>query len=88
MKGDETQIQTVQVKTEERGFMSGKQRSPVCPKCKSNDIISIGYGYPIEPDEIIGDGVVRYGRRLVKLGGCIVRENNPEHYCKNCKHEW
>ena len=55
-------------------------RSPMYPRChKSDQVIRIVYGFP-EP-EMMEDAY----KGLVKLGGCIVDENNPEWYCKRDK---
>lgn len=48
----------------------------ICPRCGSKDIIPIQYGLP--PKEPCGK----------KVGGCIIREDNPKWYCINCKNEF
>ncbi len=54
-----------------------------CPKCSSvKDVIPIEYGLP--GDEMMEEG--RTGK--VRLGGCIIMDDNPEWYCKACRYEW
>ena len=54
-----------------------------CPKCSSvKDVIPFAYGLPGE--EMREDG--RAGK--VRLGGCIIMDDNPEWYCKACHYEW
>lgn len=53
-----------------------------CPKCKSINTIPIGYGYP-------GPQMQKEAKKgNLKLGGCVIREDNPDGFCKDCKHEW
>lgn len=50
-----------------------------CPFCGKRNTIPIQYGMPIYEaflDEQLGK---------IKLGGCIITENNPSRYCKDCK---
>jgi hypothetical protein len=53
-----------------------------CPSCGSNHVIPIAYGLPgpelIEEEE----------NGLVKLGGCLVADDNPKWHCKACEHSW
>jgi len=53
-----------------------------CPKCNSNKVIPILYGYP--PVDLWE----KEKRGEVKLGGCIVTSDNPKWYCKDCGNEW
>ena len=53
-----------------------------CPKCKSNMIIDIVYGYPSE--EIFEDA----DRNKIALGGCCIDSSNPIFKCKSCWHEF
>lgn len=55
-----------------------------CPKCKSDSVVPIIYGYPgpeLWKEEEKGN---------VKLGGCefIVGGFMPDRFCKECKYEW
>ena len=56
----------------------------ICPKCKSNNVIPIMYGYPAPSvmDE------AEMGK--IKLGGCVVCffGVQPERFCKDCEYEW
>ncbi|MEN8154415.1 MAG: hypothetical protein ABFR75_10375 [Acidobacteriota bacterium] len=50
-----------------------------CPKCGSERVIKIVYGYPLEfmlRQERMGE---------IKLGGCIQKSTDPELFCKDCK---
>ena len=49
-----------------------------CPKCKSNMIIDIVYGFPSE--ELAEDA----NNNRVQLGGCCVGEDDPKFKCKSC----
>lgn len=54
----------------------------ICPKCKSKEVVPILYGFPsIEAFEMEEQG-------LVHIGGCCAEPEQPDKYCKNCKHEW
>ena len=53
-----------------------------CPKCGSKKSVKIIYGMPsYELFELAEVG-------KVKLGGCVIIEDNPEYLCKDCEHEW
>jgi hypothetical protein len=53
-----------------------------CPRCDSQDVISVVYGLPSE--EMVEESIA--GR--VALGGCTVWPGSPDHACQNCGHEW
>lgn len=57
----------------------------ICPKCKSENIVPIMYGYPsYEAFEEAEKG-------NIKLGGCEVLIDDlamPDKYCKDCEYEW
>jgi hypothetical protein len=50
-----------------------------CPECDNTNVVPILYGYP----NAKGIEDVKAGKMV--LGGCIVRGNDPKHYCKDCK---
>ena len=54
----------------------------ICPKCKSNMIIDIIYGFP--SDELINDA----SKNKVELGGCVIEPNNHKYKCKSCGNEF
>ena len=55
-----------------------KKTKSQCPKCKSKKVISIVYGYPsAEMWKLSEEG-------KIEIGGCIVRNNNPNYFCKGC----
>ncbi len=60
--------------------MKGKKY--ICPKCKSNEVIDIVYGYPAP------ETLQSWFKKEIELGGCIVRDDNPRHKCKKCGHQW
>ena len=71
---------TVSIKDEEQVI---DDKKGVCPNCSSNlEVVQIIYGYPSEV--LIEESKV--GK--VKLGGCVIRENNPQWYCKKCDKSW
>jgi len=49
-----------------------------CPSCRTGSVISIIYGMPdyqlLEQAE----------KGEIHLGGCIVSDNDPHYYCKEC----
>ena len=51
-----------------------------CPKCESNMIIDIIYGYPGS------DLVEEQEKGKVELGGCIIEPESPTYKCKSCDH--
>lgn len=53
-----------------------------CPKCGSANVISIIYGLPTAEAGRLAD------KGKIKLGGCCVTDNDPTHYCKDCKIEF
>ena len=57
--------------------------SKTCPKCKSTkDVISILYGLPTKT------GRQKADNGEVWLGGCVVDDCSPQHYCKKDKLEF
>ncbi len=56
----------------------------ICPKCKSNNIIPIMYGYPApEAFEKAEKGNLKLGVCEIFIGG-----GQPECFCKDCEHKW
>ena len=53
-----------------------------CPKCNSTDIIPIAYGYP--GPEMIDQSM----KGKIALGGCGIREKQPNKHCTECEFEW
>lgn len=59
-----------------------KGKKQICPYCNSSNVIPIVYGYP-------GAELVEKSERgEVKLGGCVVTDNDPDRYCKDCGKEF
>lgn len=53
-----------------------------CPKCGSKTAVRIVYGMPtlnLFQEAEAGK---------VKIGGCIISEDAPEYFCKDCQNEW
>ena len=48
----------------------------------SINVMPIIYGYPSS------DMIERYEKGLIKLGGCVVSEESPQWYCKDCDREF
>ena len=59
-------------------LINHKYESYACPDC-GNDMIEILYGYPAP------EAMARAEKGEIKLGGCIVSDDSPTHYCKHCK---
>ena len=54
------------------------QHSDICPKCHSNrQVIPVVYGYPSEKM------IRRSEKGEIHLGGCILDDCMPLHYCKD-----
>ena len=57
----------------------------ICPKCKSENIIPIMYGYPAsEAMEAAVAGELKLGGCEVYIDGCDM----PDKFCKDCEFEW
>ena len=54
----------------------------ICPNCGSMKTLRIVYGMPTH------DTFVKAEEGKIKLGGCLVMDNNPEYYCSDCNYEW
>lgn len=56
----------------------------ICPKCKSNNVIPIMYGYPAP------EAMKEAEKGNLKLGGCkvFIGGRQPDRYCKECENEW
>lgn len=59
-------------------------KRPVCPKCKSEKIALIFYGYPANMDEYLKD--VEDG--ILVPGGCCVGDDDPKWFCNVCRTEF
>ena len=57
-------------------------KPPICPKCKSENIIDIVYGYPM------ASTMKKAEKGKVRLGGCCVGLHDPRYYCKKCDKEF
>ena len=52
----------------------------ICPQCgKSDGVVEVVYGFPT----LEGEQAAQRGE--VVLGGCILDEGQPTHYCRDCK---
>lgn len=49
-----------------------------CPKCGSQNIVKIIYGYPTAKT------MKKAEKGKIKLGGCCISENDPTRHCKDC----
>lgn len=58
----------------------------ICPKCKSNNVIPIMYGYPAP------EAMEEAEKGNLKLGGCMIYDIDgggmADHYCEGCENEW
>jgi hypothetical protein len=60
----------------------GESSTPQCVKCGSTRVIPIRYGYP-------GDKMLKLSKEgKIKLGGCVVVDDNPNLCCVKCENEW
>lgn len=53
-----------------------------CTNCGSMKTLKIIYGMPTH------DTFLKAEEGKIKLGGCLVMDNNPEYYCSDCNFEW
>ena len=58
------------------------RQNPKCPKCDSDKVVQIVFGYP--SDELFESA----DRGEVSLGGCCVEVDDPEWHCDDCENEW
>lgn len=59
-------------------------KRPICPKCKSEKVVKIVYGYIVNMEECkkeIEDGIIT-------LGGCCTSDDSPKWHCNSCNHEF
>ncbi len=58
----------------------------ICPKCKSNNVIPIMYGYPAP------EAMEEAEKGNLKLGGCMIYDIDgggmADRYCEGCENEW
>lgn len=57
--------------------MSDDELRPACPRCASDDVMTVSYGLPVGPpttDEVIG--------------GCVVVPGSPRWECRSCGVRW
>ena len=59
-----------------------KARKKFCPRCRSKNIIPIQYGFPSS------EMVEQRKKGVVKTGGCVVGDDSPRWYCKDCGPEF
>ena len=48
-----------------------------CPRCGTDDIAKIVYGYP-------SDELLHSKDENIRLGGCVVFDDSPDWECKQC----
>ena len=52
---------------------------PPCPKCDSELILDITYGYPSKES---------YMNKSFFSGGCCVDTSSPAYHCTSCEHDF
>ena len=60
-----------------------RKSKPKCPKCSSKDfVVPIVYGFP-------GNEMQKeYNEEKIELGGCLIEEDAPDWYCKECENHY
>lgn len=58
------------------------ERRVRCPKCGSMNTVKICYGLPTKETIELAE----LGK--IALGGCMVDDDSPKHYCKDCHNHW
>tara|TARA_B100000686_G_scaffold338066_1_gene410048 strand:- start:452 stop:670 length:219 start_codon:yes stop_codon:yes gene_type:complete len=59
----------------------GKHQSKKCPKCGSDKIIPISYGYIDGSSETMQKII----NEEIETGGCCIDEESPKWKCQNCE---
>jgi hypothetical protein len=54
----------------------------LCPKCQSENVLDIMYGYPSN------EAIKKRDRGEIVLGGCCIDRNNPRWACDRCNYRW
>ena len=57
----------------------------ICPKCKSENVVPIIYGYPSQ--EVFEEAE----KENLKFGGCDILIDGfamPDRFCKDCENKW
>lgn len=78
----EERIRIIESELEEERLFREDYFVLICPKCKSDSVAKILYGF-IEPDSITKEKV---RKREIILGGCVSKPVNC--HCNNCQYEW
>ena len=55
---------------------------PVCPRCSSDSVAPIVYGYPTAATMASAEA------GEVELGGCIIGGDEPDWHCRSCDYSW
>ena len=60
-----------------------QKNKPKCPQCSSNiNVVEIKYGFPgLEMQDEAAKG-------QIELGGCVIDEDAPDWYCKECENHF
>ena len=53
--------------------------TPTCPKCNSEIVVDITYGYPAPG---------AYEDNSFYSGGCCMSDESPAHHCKSCGNDF
>jgi hypothetical protein len=64
------------------GQLRSLLQRPCCPDCGAGDVVPIVVGLP-DPELM---GAADAGE--VVLAGCVVMPNQPDWFCRMCRHEW
>jgi uncharacterized membrane protein YhaH (DUF805 family) len=54
----------------------------ICPKCQSNNVANIVYGYPAKRWGALAEDKKSY------FHGCVLPKNPKKYHCNDCKYEW
>jgi len=59
-------------------------KKKVCPKCGSNDIASIFWGYPADMELYLK----AVKKKEIVPGGCCISDHDPYRECNDCFYRW
>ncbi len=62
--------------------MDDQAKGNKCPKCGSDAVVDILFGYPTP------EAFEARDRGEIELGGCVINEDDPQWVCKNCENRW
>jgi len=60
--------------------LTQSKRTVICPQCGAKNIAAYLYGLPLFSEEL----QKKMDEGQLKLGGCCITEDSPDHCCNEC----